>query len=232
MMKVLILRDSKQTYRRKKSMRKIHLKRWHKVFVGLVVLFTLMPSVIFSQNLDIRLLRAINTPESIPADGFFKAVSNSVIYVTAGIPVTMAVAGLVRHDDELLRNAAVFAAGSLVNEGLKYTIKHIVNRDRPYVTYPDIINKTGIVYNNDPSFPSGHTSSAFATATSLSLAYPEWYVIVPSYLYAGTMAYSRMYLGVHYPSDVIAGALLGSGCAWLSHVVNRKLNGQTEKRHR
>ena len=232
MMKVLILRDSKQTYRRKKSMRKIHLKRWHKVFVGLVVLFTLMPSVIFSQNLDIRLLREINSPETLPADVFFREVSDIGIYITAGVPLSLAVAGLVKHDNELLRNAAVIAAGSLVNEGLKYSVKHIVNRDRPYITYPDIVNKTGIVYNNDPSFPSGHTSSAFATATSLSLAYPEWYVIVPSYLYAGTMAYSRMYLGVHYPSDVIAGALLGSGCAWLSHVVNRKLNGQAEKQHR
>jgi len=229
MMKVLILRDSRKLYRGNTAMNKIHFKGWQKVLPGIVVFFTLMPSVLFSQNLDIRLLRDINSPETLPADGFFREVSDIGIYVTAGVPVTMAVAGLISHDDELLRNAAVIAAGSLVNEGLKYTVKHIVNRDRPYVTYPDIINKTGISYNNDPSFPSGHTSSAFATATSLSLAYPEWYVIVPSYLYAGTMAYSRMYLGVHYPSDVLAGALLGSGCAWLTYVVNKRLNARTGK---
>lgn len=191
-----------------------------------------MPLLLFSQNLDIRMLRAINSPGALPADGFFRAVSNSDIYITAGVPVTMAIAGLARQDDELLRNATVIAAGSLVNEGLKYAIKHTVNRDRPFVTYPDIINKTGQSYDNDPSFPSGHTSSAFATATALSLAYPEWYVIAPSYVYAGAVAYSRMYLGVHYPSDVVAGALLGSGCAWLSHFVNRKLNGQTAKKNR
>jgi membrane-associated phospholipid phosphatase len=195
------------------------------------IMVLLMPFVLFSQNIDIRILRAINSPEPLPSDGFFKAVSNSNIYISAGVPVTMAIAGLIGQDNELLRNAAVIAAGSVVNEGLKYAIKHTVNRDRPFVTYPDIVNKTGQAYDKDPSFPSGHTSSAFATATALSLAYPEWYVIAPSYLYAGTVAYSRMYLGVHYPSDVLAGAVIGSGCAWLSHVVNRKLNGQSGRHH-
>lgn len=200
-----------------------------KLFAAVIFL---MPLVLHSQNIDIRILRAIYSPETLPSDGFFRTVSNSVVYVSAGVPVTMAVAGLIGHDDNLLRNAAVIAAASVVDEGLKYAIKHSVNRDRPFITYPDIINKTGTTYDNDPSFPSGHTSSAFATATSLSLSYPEWYVITPSYLYAGTVAYSRMHLGVHYPSDVLAGALLGSGCAWLSYVVNRKLNGQAANRHR
>ena len=98
-------------------------------------------------------------------------------------------------------------------------LKYSVNRDRPFVTYPDIIQKSKAI----PSFPSGHTSSAFATATSLSLAYPKWYIIVPSYAWAGTVGYSRMHLGVHYPSDVLAGALIGSGCAYLTFKVNQKL---------
>jgi membrane-associated phospholipid phosphatase len=196
------------------------------------LMFLLMPFVLFSQNIDIKILRAINSPESLPSDGFFKVISNTNIYVTTGVPVTMAVAGLIGHDNELLRNAAVVAAGSVVDIGLTYALKYAVNRDRPFVTYPDIINKTGHAYDKDPSFPSGHTSSAFATATSLSLAYPEWYVITPSYLYAGTVAYSRMHLGVHYPSDVLAGAVIGSGCAWLSHFVNKKLNGQTGRHHK
>jgi len=73
--------------------------------------------------------------------------------------------------------------------------------------------------------PSGHTSTAFATATALTLQYPKWYVIAPSYVYAGLVGYSRMHPGVHHPSDVLAGALIGAGCAYLSHVVNKKLMG-------
>ena len=101
-------------------------------------------------------------------------------------------------------------------------MKYSVGRERPFVTYTDIINKSGKPCN-DPSFPSGHTSTAFTLATSLSLEYPKWYVIVPAYTYASTVAYSRMHLGVHYPSDVLVGALIGSGCAYITHVVNKKL---------
>jgi undecaprenyl-diphosphatase len=189
----------------------------------IALLLLLIPISLFSQNIDIKILRAINSPETLPSDGFFRVVSNSNIYVITGVPVTMAIVGFAEHDDELLRNACVIAAGTAIDYGITAALKYTVKRERPFVTYPDIINKSGKP-TEDPSFPSGHTSTAFATATALSLEYPKWYVIAPSYVYAGTVAYSRMYLGVHYPSDVLVGALIGTGCAYLTHVVNKKLN--------
>lgn len=56
-------------------------------------------------------------------------------------------------------------------------------------------------------FPSGHTSRAFALATAISFEKPL--LMVPAYILATTVGFSRIYLGVHYPSDVIAGAMLG-----------------------
>jgi undecaprenyl-diphosphatase len=44
----------------------------------------------------------------------------------------------------------------------------------------------------------------------LSRSYPKWYIAAPAYLWAGSVGYSRMYLGVHYPSDVFGGAVLGT----------------------
>lgn len=193
-------------------------------------LFLVIPIGLFSQNIDVDILKAIHNPEPVSSDGFFRFVSDANIYVITGTPVTMAIVGLASHDDEVLRNAVTMAAGTAVSYGIALGLKYTVKRDRPFVTYPEeFADKTGHDYSDSYSFPSGHSTTAFATATALTLEYPKWYVIVPSYAYAGTVAYSRMHLGVHYPSDVLAGALIGSGCAWLSHVVNKKLNSKSNK---
>ena len=79
-------------------------------------------------------------------------------------------------------------------------------------------------HEGSPSFPSGHTATAFALATSLSVKYPKWYVIAPSALWACSVGVSRMNEGVHYPSDVLAGAAIGAGCAVVNIYVNKWLN--------
>jgi membrane-associated phospholipid phosphatase len=173
-----------------------------------------------SQNLDIRILRAINSPETLPSDDFFRFISDSEPYLFIAVPAGMTAAGCFKHDDTLLRNGFAGLAAIALSGGITTILKYTVDRERPFVTYPDIIQKGKA---ESPSFPSGHTSGAFATATSVSLAYPKWYVIVPSYAWAGTVGYSRMHLGVHYPSDVLAGALIGSGCAYLTYRINQKL---------
>jgi membrane-associated phospholipid phosphatase len=128
--------------------------------------------------------------------------------------------GLLSHQKSV-RNKGLFigeafAVSSFVTLAMKYGIQ----RDRPFVTYPFIQKLSD---GGSPSFPSGHTSSAFSTATSLSIAFPKWYVIAPSFLWASGVGYSRMHLGVHYPSDVLVGALVGSGTAFLTHFLNKKI---------
>jgi membrane-associated phospholipid phosphatase len=139
----------------------------------------------------------------------------------------MGTVGLIRHDDELFRNACVTLTATALNIGITTAIKYSVNRKRPDQANIGVVDKSDF---NDPSFPSGHTSSAFATATSLSLAYPKWFVIIPTYTIASAIGYSRVYLGGHYPSDVLAGALVGSGCAWLTFEINKKLIKHSGKR--
>jgi membrane-associated phospholipid phosphatase len=189
--------------------------------IGIIsILLTFISSQLFCQNLDIQLLRAVNSPEELPSDGFFRFISDSEPYIVFAVPAGMATTGYIKKDDDMMRNAFADLAALAVSGGITLILKYTINRERPYVTYPDITKKSDVVA---PSFPSGHTSSAFATATSVSLAYPEWYVIAPSFAWAGTVGYSRMHLGVHYPSDVLAGALIGSGCAYLTFRINQKL---------
>jgi membrane-associated phospholipid phosphatase len=197
-------------------------------FFFFVLLFPIINPNLYGQNLDIEILRAINSPEDLPSDDLFRFISDSEPYIIFAIPAGMATAGLIKKDNSLTRNAFTDLAGLAVTGGITAILKYSINRDRPFVTYPDITKKSKA---GSPSFPSGHTSSAFSTATSISLAYPKWYIIAPSFAWAGTVGYSRMHLGVHYPSDVLAGAIIGSGCAWLTYKVNQKLLHNSKTHH-
>ena len=84
-------------------------------------------------------------------------------------------------------------------------IKTLVNRDRPPVRYAEPKALVGVPH--DHSFPSGHAATSFAGATMLAFAFPRLAPIL--LVLAAGVAFSRVYVGVHYPVDVIAGAALG-----------------------
>ena len=171
-----------------------------------------------AQNADINILQSINQSETTFKNNFFKATAESVTVFNIAAPVGLLTIGIIRHDKQLQKEALYVAGGFIVSSIVTQGMKRIIQRDRPFVTYPFIVKRD---LGGSYSFPSGHTSAAFCTATSLSLLFPKWYVIVPSYLYAATVGYARMYQGVHYPSDVLAGAVVGAGSAWLSYKVEK-----------
>lgn len=173
---------------------------------------------VISQNFDIDLLRTINHNESNFKNNYFKATSNSVIIFNIAAPLGVFSAGVIRHDKQLKKDAAYMFGAFILSSAVTQGMKIIIQRDRPFITYPDIIQRGD---GGGYSFPSGHTSAAFCTATSLSILFPKWYVIAPAYLYAASVGYGRMYQGVHYPTDVFAGAIVGAGSAWLSFKVEK-----------
>ena len=184
----------------------------------------LLLTIVFSwsfqaQNLDIDLLRKINIERNAALDPAFKLITNSVSPIGLGAPLIVTSIGFIQKD-QTLKNKGYYMGATLLTSALITTsLKFAIDKDRPFVTYPEIQKLTSA---GSPSFPSGHTSEAFATATSLSLAFPKWYVIAPSFIWASAAGYSRMHLGVHYPSDVLVGALIGSGSAWLCHELNKR----------
>lgn len=192
---------------------------------SLCLLFVILSSATQAQNWDIRLLQKINTAPNSSADKPWQTLSKSAAVVDAGVPAALFVAGLVKHNKSLQNKALSMGISYLSSSIITYGLKNTFQRKRPFEAYPNLIYKKGS--GGSYSFPSGHTSAAFSTATSLSLQFPKWYIITPAYTYAAAVGYSRMYLGVHYPSDVLAGALIGSGTAYLSWKINKKL----QKKH-
>ena len=85
-------------------------------------------------------------------------------------------------------------------------IKNIVQRPRAFITYPDI----SIIINppDSYSFPSGHTASSFTAALIIGHYLRNWKY--EAYALASLIAFSRLYLYVHYPTDIICGILLGT----------------------
>lgn len=100
--------------------------------------------------------------------------------------------------------SAVALLGSLIiNNNI---LKNIVQRPRPFVTFTEL--QIIIPTPSEFSFPSGHTASSFAAAGVFYKNLPKK-IGVPAIILAGVIGLSRLYVGVHYPTDVIAGVIMG-----------------------
>ncbi len=186
------------------------------------ILFCTLSLNVFSQNTDLDILKSINSGENKNWDKTMKLTSDGVYPFMALSAGGVWLAGYINKDQNMMRNGYKTAIAIGFNIALTEGIKYSVRRKRPFQEYPDeIVMRTKA---DGFSFPSGHTSSAFATATALTLSTKKWYVAVPAYAYAGLVAYSRLRLGVHYPSDVLGGIIVGIGCSMLTWQVDKWVN--------
>ncbi len=167
-----------------------------------------------AQNLDIDLLKKINHSSAMFNTEFCCANARTITFVNIAAPISVFTAGIIKHDKKMQLYAAYMAGAYLGSSIITHGLKNTVKRERPFEKYSFIVKRD---VGGSYSFPSGHTSAAFCTATSLSLYFRKWYVVVPSYVWASSIGYARMYQGVHYPSDVLAGAVVGAGSAWLAY---------------
>ena len=172
-----------------------------------------------AQNWDINTVKTIN---NWGVHDLSRTLSHSGILLPVGVPAAMGIYALIQKDEPLLKDAIYIGTSVIEAVGITYGLKYAFDRQRPYVKYPDKIHP--IDAEDSPSFPSGHTAAAFSLAISLSITYPKWYVIAPSAIWACGVGFARINQGVHYPSDVLTGAAIGVGCAFVNVYVNRWLN--------
>jgi membrane-associated phospholipid phosphatase len=114
--------------------------------------------------------------------------------------------------------AALAVTATVVN----VAIKPLGRRRRPDRVTHEVPLARQVAMPSSRSFPSGHSAGAFAFATGVGHELPR--AAVPLRALAAAVAYSRVHTGVHYPGDVVAGALLGSALAQVTvHAVDRRL---------
>jgi undecaprenyl-diphosphatase len=99
----------------------------------------------------------------------------------------------------------LLVTADLLADWLSLALRQWIGRDRPPLVYPE---PRPLVHTpHTGAFPSGHSASAFACATVIAWASPR--LAVPAFVLAALVAWSRVYVGVHWPLDVLGGAVLG-----------------------
>jgi undecaprenyl-diphosphatase len=143
-------------------------------------------------------------------DAFFEALSGLPLRL-ALLAVGLALVARLVGDRRTFAAACASTGLALIAAwALTWAVKELVGRERPFAADGDL-EPLGELPDS-ASFPSGHASSAFAAAAVLAVFLPRWRWL--PFVPAALVALSRVWLGVHYPSDVLAGALLGAGVGY------------------
>ena len=177
-------------------------------------------SAVQAQNPDINLLRRLNA-EQPAQQHFWLGISNSAYWVPPAYVLGNLAYGLAANDHCALRYSLETAISAGISMAISGGLKQMINRQRPSQSYPESIHTYS--FTDGKSFPSGHTTIAFATATTMAFQSRRWYITVPIITWPISVGYSRMRLGKHYPSDVLAGALIGIGSGLLSHWITNEI---------
>lgn len=195
----------------------------------LLLSFFFLPSAVQAQQKEYAGLDYLHKLEDNRTPGktsFNKFLSASATPICLATPLSLWIVGMIKDNPSLKKNALYSLESFVITQALTFGLKEIINKPRPYEADPTL---NPLRHAKNGSFPSGHTSESFANATALTLITKKWYVAVPAYTWAALVGHSRMYLGVHYPADVLGGALLGTGSAFLSYKINKWLHPEKKK---
>jgi len=144
------------------------------------------------------------------ADGLFKALNTDLPVVLAGLVALTFLIPWSRRCRERRSGAVLATASAGLALLLNQPIAHLVDRARPYIAHPQSAHLL-VSRSPDLSFPSDHATGAFALAFAIWL-YDRTLGSVLLVI-AAILAFGRVYVGAHYPGDVVAGALIGMAVA-------------------
>ena len=174
-------------------------------------------------DLDERLFQRLESDNRHPVlDYTIESISLITPFLEGGIALERGLIGWFKGDERARDAGFISGVAVASTELLCFTLKYTVKRERPPRGYkPRIWKKKRIT----PSFPSGHTASSFAFAAVMGEKYPKYKIAL--LIYASLSGYSQIYVGNHYPLDVLAGGLIGYGigrlCLYLEKEIPQSL---------
>ena len=208
------------------------MKPWERVVFGLAALTVLaaigvklheldMPVARFVRSFDIGALNLVGDLVALPGKGVVVTGAFLLISLLGWrrqrdqlAPITFSMAGLVhwvsnwwRQRNQLTDIGLRGLLAQLSITAATQFLKHLIGRPRPRFAHSDEFSLGPSLATGFDSFPSGHAANAFGAATVLAWFFPA--VRVPLYLVAGLVAVSRVLRGSHFPTDVLAGVVLG-----------------------
>lgn len=160
----------------------------------------------FLHSADIFILELVNLSyHNFVLDNLALLVSNlGIIYFWIVISIVIYLFGNEKGKVVAKRMIVILLLTTILTQLIKY----LIMRPRPYTELSNLIL---LDLGTDYSFPSGHTSTSTAMAYLLSKEYKRWiFMLIPV-----VVAFSRLYIGVHYPSDILGGFLIGFLIAYI-----------------
>ena len=177
------------------------------------------------QSVDLSILEWIQTHLVSPfCDGFFSFITHLGDSGILWILIAVAMLFFKKTRKTGLMMGAALVLGLILGNGV---LKNLFQRVRPYDLENALVQVPLIAKPGDWSFPSGHTLASFEAATVLMIRDKRFGI--PALILACLIAFSRLYLYVHFPSDVLAGAILGIFFGFLGVLIVGKIAKAVEK---
>lgn len=148
----------------------------------------------------------------------FLALINSIRFLSF-FWIALAIMAIVKHPEIMTSFLVAIVIVAILHFGItEGIIKHFLlnfvpKRNRPFVAYPELIQPIGRKFS-DSSFPSSHMASTVAMLFIVTTFYPS--LLVPAVIFVAVIAFSRLHNGMHYPTDILAGIVLGFLYGWMT----------------